>query len=114
MWTETIYQNTSAIWQQDTHPTNHHPAVQQEPHKKAYLLTKTCRIVSRKNNQEKRHGIKRKNDKTDRARGLGKKTRQETEKGNQMTALRFQTGGEPQTPRPPFRVSKDVTRTQQH
>ena len=42
------------------HPTNHHPAVQQEPHKKAYLFTKTCRIVSGKYNQEKGYGIKRK------------------------------------------------------
>ena len=30
---------------------------------------------------------------TERARGLGRKTREETGKGNQMTALRFQTGG---------------------
>ena len=32
-----------------------------------------------------------KNDKTERARGLDIKTRQEIGKGNQMTALRFQT-----------------------
>jgi len=35
-----------------------------------------------------------KNDKTERARGLGRKTREEVGKGNQMTALRFQTGSE--------------------
>ena len=37
-----------------------------------------------------------KNDKTERARGLGGKKgekREEIGKGNQMTALRFQTGG---------------------
>ena len=33
-----------------------------------------------------------KNDKTERARGLGRKTRQEIGKRNQITALRFQTG----------------------
>ena len=33
------------------------------------------------------------NIKTERSRGLGRKTREETGKGNQMTALRFQTGG---------------------
>ena len=34
----------------------------------------------------------KKKDKTERAKGLGRKTREETGKGNQMTALRFQTG----------------------
>jgi len=34
-----------------------------------------------------------KKDKTERARELGKKTRVEIGKGNQMTALRFQTWG---------------------
>ena len=33
-----------------------------------------------------------KNDKTGRARGLGRKTRDEIGKGNHMPALRFQTG----------------------
>ena len=35
-----------------------------------------------------------KNDQTERARGLGRKTREEIGKRNQMTALRFQTRGE--------------------
>ena len=34
-----------------------------------------------------------KNDKTERARGLGRKNKRGDRKGNQMTALRFQTGG---------------------
>ena len=34
-----------------------------------------------------------KNDKKERARGLGRKKQEEIGKGNQMTALRFQTGG---------------------
>ena len=35
----------------------------------------------------------RKKDKTERVTGLGRKTREEIVKWNQMTALRFQTGG---------------------
>ena len=35
----------------------------------------------------------RKKDKTERITGLGRKTREETVKRNQMTALGFQTGG---------------------
>ena len=34
------------------------------------------------------------NDKTERKTGLGRRTKEETAKWNQMTALRFQTGGE--------------------
>ena len=37
------------------------------------------------------------NDKTDRVTGLGRRTREEIAKWNQMTALRFQTGGRHQT-----------------
>ena len=48
-----------------------------------------------------------KNDKTERARGLGRKTREELGKGNQMTALRFQTG--PDTIRPRASPSGGVT-----
>ena len=35
---------------------------------------------------------KQKNNKTERARGLGRKTSEKIGKGNQITALRFQTG----------------------
>ena len=38
-----------------------------------------------------------KKDKTERVLGLGKRTRKETVKWNQMTDLRFQTGGRRQT-----------------
>ena len=38
-----------------------------------------------------------KNDKTERVTGLGRKTREETVKWNQMTALSFQIGGRYQT-----------------
>ena len=37
------------------------------------------------------------NDKTERVTGLGSRTREEIAKWNQMTALRFQTGGRHQT-----------------
>ena len=42
---------------------------------------------------EEKKRKKKKNDKTERARGLGRKTREKIGKGNHMTALRFQTGG---------------------
>ena len=45
----------------------------------------------------------RKKDKTEREIGLGKRTREEIVKWNQMTAPRFQTGERHQTSRPPFR-----------
>ena len=37
------------------------------------------------------------NDKTERVTGLGRRTREEIAKWNQVTALRFQTGGRHQT-----------------
>ena len=49
-----------------------------------------------------------KNDKTERARGLGRRTREETEKGNQMTALRFQAWGRIRHPLPPCWGSSTV------
>ena len=67
--------NTSAIWQQAAHTTNHHIlAAQREQYKKASLvvLTKKCLRIT--------------------ARGLDRKTREEIGKGNQMATLRFQTG----------------------
>ena len=41
-------------------------------------------------------------DKTERVTGLGRRTREEIAKWNQMTALRFQTWGNIRHPRPPF------------
>ena len=45
----------------------------------------------------------KKKDKTERVIRLGRRTRKETVKWNQMTVLRFQTGGDIRHPRPPFR-----------
>ncbi|WP_419582018.1 hypothetical protein [Thiolapillus sp.] len=45
----------------------------------------------------RRKGQQAENDKTERVTGLGRRTREEIAKWNQMTALRFQTGGRHQT-----------------
>ena len=45
----------------------------------------------------RRKGQQTENDKTERVTGLGRRTREEIAKWNQMTALRFQTGGRHQT-----------------
>ena len=67
----------------------------QEPYKKAYLLTKNIEEFSGKSLEERVK--RRKNDKTEKVTGLDRRTREETAKWNQMTALRFQTGGRHQT-----------------
>ena len=67
----------------------------QEPYKKAYLLTKNIEEFSGK--KFRRKGQQAENDKTERVTGLGRRTREETAKWNQMTAVRFQTGGRHQT-----------------
>ena len=50
----------------------------------------------------RRKGQQAENDKTERVTGLGRRTREEIAKWNQMTALRFQTGERHQTSPPPF------------
>ena len=64
----------------------------QEPYKKAYLLTKNIEEFSGKSLEER--ASRQKKDKTEKVTGLGRRTREEIAKWNQMTALRFQTGGE--------------------
>ena len=49
-------------------------------------------------------------DKTERVTGLGRTTREEIAKWNQMTALRFQTGGRHQTSPASLR-GKELVRT---
>ena len=85
--------NTSAIWQHAAHTTDHLLllAAKQEPFKTAYLLTKNIEDFSRKNNQENGPAGKKKK--------RSSRTRQQNKRGdivewNQMTALRFLTGGE--------------------
>ena len=75
-------------------------AAKQEPYKKAYLFMKSIgRIFWEKVQQNGPAG--RKKDKTERVIGLGRRTRGEIVKWNQMTALRFQTGGERDIRHPP-------------
>ena len=51
----------------------------------------------------RRKGQQAENDKTERVTGLGRRTSEEIAKWNQMTALRFQTGGgDIRHPWPPF------------
>ena len=47
--------------------------------------------------KSRRKGQQAEKDKTERGTGLGRRTREEIEKWNQMTALRFQTGWRHQT-----------------
>ena len=75
-------------------PTNYHLlAAQQEPYKKKSLTLneKYLRVFWKKSQENGPEAEK--NDKTERARGLGRKNKRGDRKGNQMTALRFQTGG---------------------
>ena len=67
----------------------------QEPYKKAYLLTKNTEEFSGKSLEKK--GQQAEKDTTERVTRLGRRTREAIAKWNQMTALRFQTGGRHQT-----------------
>ena len=70
-------------------------AVKQEPYKRAYLLTKNIgRIFWKKFRRMDQQVGKKKEDKTERVIGSGRRTREETVKWNQMTALRFKTRSE--------------------
>ena len=82
-------------------------AVKQESYKKAYLLTKNIgrsfwKKFRRKDQAEK--------DQIERVPGLGRRTREEIAKWNQMTALRFQTGGRHQTSLASLQGSKTTTK----
>ena len=71
-------------------------AAKQESYNKAYLLTKNIEEFSGK--KFKRKDQQAEKDKIERVTGLGRRTREEIAKWNQMTALRFPTGGRHQTP----------------
>ena len=74
----------------------------QEPYKKAYLLMKNIEEFSGK--KFRRKGQQAEKDKIERVTGLGRRTREEIAKWNQMTALRLQTGGRHQTSLASLRV----------
>ena len=61
-------------------------SAKREPYKKAYLLTKNIEEFSGKSSGERTS--RQKKDKTERVIGLGRRTREEIVKWNQMTALR--------------------------
>ena len=85
-------------------------AAKQEPYKKSYLLTKHTAEFSGK--KFRRMDQQAEKDKTETVTGLGRRTREEIAKWNQMTALRFQTGGRHQTSpaslRGPHRRTRDT------
>ena len=70
-------------------------AAKQESYKKAYLFTKNIEEFSGKSSEERTR--REKKDKIEKVTGLGRRTREEATKWNQMTALRSQTGGRHQT-----------------
>ena len=86
-------------------------ADKQEPYKKVYLLTKNIEDFSGKSSGEWTR--RQKKDETDRVAGLGRSPREEIVKWNQMTALRFQTGGDIRHPGlPSGETSRKETRRQ--
>ena len=73
------------------------PAAKQEPNKKAYLLTKNIEDFLEKKKVPENERAGRRKVKTERVTRLSRRTSEEIAKWNQMTALRFQTGGRHQT-----------------
>ena len=67
---------------------------EQHTHKKTISYQKCCRIFLEKFRRVDQQAEK---DMTERVTGLGRRTREEIAKWNQMTALRFQTGRRHQT-----------------
>ena len=68
---------------------------EQEPYKKSLSLNEKYRRIFWK--KFRRKGQQAEQDETERVTGQGRKTRQKIAKWNQMTALRFKTGGRHQT-----------------
>ena len=90
--------NTSAIWQQAAHTTYQlsSPSCSTRDIQKSLILNeKYLRVSGKKCKENGPLAEKWRDRKSKRTRQ--KKTRQEIGKGNQMTALRFQTGGRHQT-----------------
>ena len=85
-----IIANTSAIWQQAAHTTDQ--LYTKMPNLLRKLFESVCFFWGGKSGE---WTVSKNMAKTERARGLGRKIREEIGKGkgNQMTALRFQTGG---------------------
>ena len=71
-----------------------HLAAKQEPYQRRFHQRKILNFLEKK---VRRMGQEAEKDKSERAIGVGRGTRQEIVKWNQMTALRFQTRGRHQT-----------------
>ena len=85
--------HTSAIWQQAAHTTYQlsSPSSSARTIQKRLTINKNIWVFWKKKSEK--WTISRKNCKTERARSLGrKKEKSAIRKGNQMTALKFQTG----------------------
>ena len=92
-----ITANTSVIWQHAEHTTDQltSPNCQTGAIQKSLSLNeKYWRNLEKK---FRRKGRQAEKDQTKRVTGLGKRTREEIAKRNQMIALRFQRGGRHQT-----------------
>ena len=97
--------NTSAIWQQAAHTTYQlsSPSCSTRAIQKSLTLNEKYLRVFWEKSQENEPLVEKWQDRKSK-RTRQKKTREEIGKGNQMTALRFQTGGWHQTSRPPSGV----------
>ena len=87
--------NTSAVWQHT--PTNYHLLTsKQETYQKAYLLTKNTEEFSGKTIRRMGQSKEKREDRQSKSE-VGRRTREDTVKWNQMTAIRFQTGRRQET-----------------
>ena len=78
--------------------TNYHLAADLKSHQKVYLKQKQTKNIEEFSGKKSgKWAHRQKKEKTERAIGVGRKTREEILKWNQMTVLRFQTGGRQQT-----------------
>ena len=87
--------NTSAIWQQAARTTYQlsSPSCSTRTIQKIPKKISTKKFGEFPGKKVRRMDHQQKLDRTERTRGLGRKMREEIGKGNQMMALRFQTGG---------------------
>ena len=100
-----IMTNTSAIWQQAAHTTYQisSPSCSTRTIQKSLTLNEKYLIfLEKKENAPLAEKWQDRKGKRTRQKNNNNKTREEIGRGNQMTALTFQTGGRHQTSSPPF------------
>ena len=88
-------------------------AAKQEPYKKRYIAKRIADFSGEEKAVRRKKKKKKKKDKTETAMSMGRRTKEEIVKWDQMTAVRFQTrGGEDiRHPRPPFGGTHTQTHT---